>query len=69
MKIEAGKFYKTRRGNIVAVFEEIEGYSYPFQAAIYTTGWPPREISYTSSGRLLIGIDSQEDIISEWNPR
>lgn len=67
MKIEVGKFYKTRGGEIVAIFEKIEGFNYPFQGIIYRYPHQAREISYMENGKKLKDLDSSDDIISEWN--
>lgn len=70
MKIEVGKFYKTRGGEIVAVFEKIKSDFYPFRAISYKYGLTPLQIGYTTEGRThtLPNFESPFDIISEWNP-
>lgn len=70
MKIEVGKFYKTRGGEIVAVFEKIKSGFYPFRAISYKYGLTPLQIGYTAEGKTLLlpDFESPLDIISEWNP-
>jgi len=70
MKIEVGKFYKTRGGDIVAVFEELKDglFGHPFVAVVYKLNRYPKEITYTPDGKALMGVESPEDIVSEWNP-
>ena len=68
MKIEVGKFYKTRDTRVVAIFEKVDGDLYDFKGVIYGR-FNPEYISYTSRGEALIGREIKEDIVSEWNPQ
>lgn len=66
MKIEVGKFYKTRAGDKVRIYAVDAGGLYPIHAAILIIGeWVP--YSYTAGGTLLsCGDLRDEDLMSEW---
>lgn len=58
MKIEVGKYYRTRGGDRVKIISEDNGCIYQYDGC--------NHLSYTSSGTEFTFGESENDLISEW---
>lgn len=66
MKIEVGKFYKTRDGMKARIYSLDGEGEYPIHGAllIYDKGW--HIISWLESGRQFQNSSDRSDLVSEW---
>lgn len=65
MKIEAGKFYKTRDGKKARIYAVGESYFYSIHGAVLLEkGWSIE--SWRSDGRSEISTEQRNDLVSEW---
>lgn len=62
MKIEVGKYYKNRRGEIVGPVQSNDDYEYPFQTVMFGV-----YRSYTSEGRYYFVDEDPNDLVEECN--
>lgn len=67
LKIEVGKFYKTRDGSKVRIYATDGSSRHPIHGAIqYEDGWHQR--GWSLSGKFLnFPGENQEDLIAEWS--
>jgi hypothetical protein len=69
MKIEVGRFYKTRAGQKARIYAIDGGGGHPIHGAIYYSDeeWIPED--WTTGGFCLYGADTSRpnDIVSEWS--
>lgn len=66
LKIEAGKYYRTRDGRKVGPMKAVESELYAFAGAVLGTCWIKIFQSTGAHGSRLIGSDPNLDLIAEW---
>lgn len=66
LKIEAGKFYRTREGHKARIYAADGSGEFPVHGAIYYDDGGCRAVTWTSDGSYMRGDESGIDIISEW---
>ena len=66
LKIEAGKYYRTRDGRKVGPMNAAESEGYAFSGALVGVGWIKIFQSTGAHGSRLIGSDPNLDLIAEW---
>lgn len=66
LKIEVGKFYKTRDGNKVRIYTTDRGGRYPIHGAIFDGRWINAEWEKTGQYADWVPLSSA-DIVAEWD--
>jgi len=67
MKLEAGKFYRTRSGNIARVYATDGVGSYPVHGAVAESEGAWEHLAWTRCGRFNLERESSPlDIVAEW---
>ena len=65
MKIEVGKFYKTRRGSKVRIYTIENGGEYPIHGAVFNGTW--ESYSWNRDGEWVDNLTpAGDDIVAEW---
>ena len=66
LKLEVGKFYKTRDGRKALVYGKYKETNEVYPYTVVVVGEPMSEICVSKAGEVVVGAENIEDLVAPW---